>query len=106
MGGQTDRTGRVRKQTIIEIIKNEFELYFDIEDLLEKIGSSQDDLDFETFCLLFEGNDEKSVTRRNSFLSVMSGGRDKKFDTTGSFNVKYRDFEKFMEKDQGNFFKF
>jgi hypothetical protein len=70
MGGSPDTTGRVYKKTIIDIIKTEFELFFDIEDLLEKIGTQGDDLDFQTFCLLFEGADEKSVTRRNSFLSV------------------------------------
>lgn len=39
MGGNQDRTGYVSKNTIIDIIKNVFELSFDIEDFLEKVGA-------------------------------------------------------------------
>lgn len=38
MGGNPDRTGYVQRDTIINIIKNEFELTFDIEDFLEELG--------------------------------------------------------------------
>lgn len=73
MGGNPDRSGIVRKDTIINLIKNEFELTFDIEELFEKSNVSNDDLDFQAFCSLFEGNpdDEKSISRANSLLSVM-----------------------------------
>lgn len=74
MGGNPDRSGIVRKDTIINLIKNEFELTFDIEELFEKSNiSNNEDLDFQAFCSLFEGNpdDEKSISRANSLLSVM-----------------------------------
>lgn len=71
MGGNQDRTGYVSKNTIIDIIKNVFELSFDIEDFLEKVGAIQDDLDFNSFCLVFEGGeDTKSLSRASSLISV------------------------------------
>lgn len=72
MGGNADRSGIVRKDTIINLIKNEFELTFDIEELFEKSSVHADDLDFQAFCALFEGSgdDDKSVSRANSLLSV------------------------------------
>ena len=74
MGGNADRSGIVRKDTIVNLIKNEFELTFDIEELFEKSSVHADDLDFQAFCTLFEGNgdDDKSVSRANSLLSVRS----------------------------------
>ena len=72
LGGDPDRSGRVRKQTIINVIKNEFELAFDMEDFLEKVGATSDELDFQSFCLLFDGrDDDKSVSRAHSVLSVI-----------------------------------
>jgi hypothetical protein len=41
MGGNPDKTGYVKKDTIIDIIKNEFELTFNMEDLLESFGHHQ-----------------------------------------------------------------
>jgi len=72
MGGNPDRSGRVRKETIIDVIKTEFDLSFDIEEFLEKVGATQDELDFHAFCLLFEGgnDDARSLSRRDSFVSV------------------------------------
>ena len=40
LGGNIDKSGIVKKDRIIEIIKKEFELTIDIEDLIEKNGSS------------------------------------------------------------------
>ena len=72
MGGNADRSGIVRKDTIVNLIKNEFELTFDIEELFEKSSLHTDELDFQAFCTLFEGggDDDKSVSRANSLLSV------------------------------------
>jgi len=108
MGGSPDRSGIVKKETIINLIKNEFELTFDIEELFEKSSLHTDDLDFQAFCTLFEGSgdDDKSVSRAGSLLSVLSErGRTK--NTSGdAFTVRYRDFEKFMikEKEKGKWF--
>lgn len=73
MGGGPGTTGIVKKETIINIIKHEFELTFDMNDFLDEISNSSNDLDFKAFCLLFEGkgeDDNKSVTSRKSILSV------------------------------------
>jgi hypothetical protein len=45
MGGNYDKTGYVNKEAIINIIKSEFELTFDMERLLNSIGSNNK-LDF------------------------------------------------------------
>ena len=71
MGGNNDRSGFVKKDTIIDIVKNVFELSIDMEDFLEKVGALQEELDFQSFCLLFEGGeDTKSLSRASSLLSV------------------------------------
>ncbi len=49
MGGNPDRSGWVQRDTLINIIKNEFELTFDMENFLEALGGPIT-LDFETFC--------------------------------------------------------
>ncbi len=48
MGGNSDKTGSVKKSRIIEIVKKEFELTIDIEDLIDNSpnGNSSDDLNF------------------------------------------------------------
>jgi hypothetical protein len=71
MGGNPDRSGIVRKDTILNLIKD-FELTFDIEDFFEKSSLHADDLDFQAFCTMFEGdpNDDKSMSRANSLISV------------------------------------
>ena len=110
MGGSADRSGIVRKETIINLIKNEFELTFDIEELFEKSSLHTDELDFQAFCTLFEGNadDEKSISRANSLLSLMSDKGKKKSGNSDNFTVRYRDFEKFLikEKEKGKWFLF
>ena len=72
MGGGPGVEGTVKKQKIIDIIKNEFELTFDVEELLDEINSGNDELDFKSFCQLFESaaEDSKSGISRQSFLSV------------------------------------
>jgi len=110
MGGNPDRSGIVRKDTIINLIKNEFELTFDIEELFEKSSLHTDELDFQAFCTLFEGNadDEKSISRANSLLSILSDKQRKKNSNADAFTVRYRDFEKFLikEKEKGKWFLF
>ena len=73
MGGNADQTGYVLKERIISVIRDDFELDFDIEDFLEKAGVTQDKLDFEAFCLLFEGDETKQdgLSRAQSFMSVI-----------------------------------
>ncbi len=61
LGGNADKTGFVSKQKILDIIKEEFELTYDMEVFLEKIEGGKENLDFHTFCLLFESNDENGI---------------------------------------------
>ncbi len=73
MGGGPNSEGYVKKNIIIDVIKNEFELTFDMEEFLEDISATSDDLDFKSFCQLFENNNEddsKSVISKRSFISV------------------------------------
>lgn len=37
LGGNADTTGNIQKDTILDILKNEFELVLDLDDLLERI---------------------------------------------------------------------
>ena len=70
LGGGSDKSGYVVKSTLISTIKNEFELVFDIDTLLEGLESvDQDRLDYATFCALFE-QDKKTLGRKGSVISV------------------------------------
>lgn len=46
MGGNQDKTGVVKKEKLIDVIKNEFELTIDIEELIEKSLANCEDLNF------------------------------------------------------------
>jgi len=106
MGGNADQTGYVLKDRIISVIRDDFELDFDIEDFLEKAGVTQDKLDFEAFCLLFESEDSKKdgLSRAQSFMSMLSTRSRKGGATNRSLNIRYKDFERFMEKGGDNKF--
>ena len=70
LGGGSDKSGYVVKSTLISTIKNEFELVFDIDTLLEGLESvDQDRLDYSTFCALFE-QDKKTLGRKGRVISV------------------------------------
>eukprot|EP01015_Nassula_variabilis_P007659 TRINITY_DN1591_c0_g1_i2.p3 TRINITY_DN1591_c0_g1~~TRINITY_DN1591_c0_g1_i2.p3 ORF type:complete len:187 (+),score=38.85 TRINITY_DN1591_c0_g1_i2:87-647(+) len=95
MGGDIDNDRGVQKETIKKILKEEFELAFDIDDYIDSIVGPVQVLDFQTFCKLFdESNDPSRTATRMSLLSAMT---DRARKTSSSFNVKYRDFEKFLE---------
>jgi hypothetical protein len=71
LGGGADKSGFVSKNTLISTIKNEFELTFDIETLVEGLeGGDQDRLDYQQFCALFE-QDKKTMGRKGSVISVI-----------------------------------
>ncbi len=64
LGGSSDKSGFVNKSTLINTIKSEFELPFDIETLMEGLeGVEQDRLDYRQFCDLFE-HDKRSSGRK------------------------------------------
>jgi hypothetical protein len=51
LGGGADKGGYVRKSSLIETIKREFELTFDIESIID--GVQGDSLDYTAFCSIF-----------------------------------------------------
>jgi hypothetical protein len=57
MGGNTDKSGFVKKETIVNIVKNVFEMTIDIESMFEEAGIEiEDELNFYEFtCLLESG---------------------------------------------------
>jgi len=70
LGGNPDGTGRVLKQSMLKIIKEEFDLTFDMEKIMERIEASSEELDYHTFCMLFD-TQEENRNRRNSRTSTM-----------------------------------
>ncbi|CAD8091420.1 unnamed protein product [Paramecium sonneborni] len=83
LGGQLDKSGYVLKSTIIETIQKEFEMNFDLDQILGDHGTQ---LDFDEFCQLFEnaGDDAKSL-----LTSISLSKRNQ-----NDFVVRYKDFEK------------
>ncbi len=72
LGGNIDSSGYVSRNTILEILSSEFEMLFDIDDLLERIEVSNDELDFDTFRRLFKVSDDpKALSKASSVLSVI-----------------------------------
>ena len=70
MGGRRDKSGTVKKETIIDLIKNEFELTFDIEQLLDRFGVNREELDFQSFCILFENTGNKDSASKKKDIMV------------------------------------
>ena len=53
------------------MIRIDFDLDFDIEEFLDEVGVTVEQMDYQTFCSLFEGgNDERSMSRAQSLASV------------------------------------
>lgn len=75
MGGNSDRTGVVKKQRLIDIIKNEFGLTIDIEAMFEEAGLDiESDLNFYDFTCLLESGGSQRASRICSFISLASLG--------------------------------
>ena len=64
------------KTAMLKIIKDEFDLTFDIEKIMERIEASSEELDYHTFCMLFDTQNEEK-NRRSSRTSTMLSVRDK-----------------------------
>jgi Ca2+-binding EF-hand superfamily protein len=75
MGGNIDRSGSVRKQRLIDIIKVEFGLTVDIEAMFEEAGLDIDEeLNFYEFTCLLEAGGSQRASRICSLFSVASVG--------------------------------
>ncbi|CAD8066528.1 unnamed protein product [Paramecium primaurelia] len=102
LGGEPDASGYVHKNKIIEILSVEFDLNFDIDELLEQLEVSNESLDFDTFRNLFRAENKKSIKRNSSLLSLLSHRSLTQRSTSSISTVKIRmkDFERFLEKLQ------
>ena len=72
LGGGIDSSGYIRKNTILNILSDEFEMVFDMDDFLDRVEVSNDMIDFDTFKKLFKiSDDPRSLSKANSVLSVI-----------------------------------
>ena len=93
MGGSRDKSGAVYKKTLIETIKTEFELTFDIESLIDSFQGEA--LDYYSFCEIFETDREKgdgSLAEAASQRSLRSS------DSMRSLVIDEKDFQKFISQ--------
>lgn len=73
MGGNLDKTGCVKKQTLVDIIKVQFGLTIDIEAMLEDADLNiDDDLKYTEFLALFGSGGSQRTSRINSIFSIAS----------------------------------
>ena len=97
LGGQRDKTGYVNKTNLIETIKREFELTFDIESIID--GVQGESLDYSAFCSIFEQDKERGDGRLASSASQRSLGNS---DSARSLVIDERDFQKFIAQYEGD----
>ncbi len=69
LGGQPDKDGFVSKENLIHIIKMEFELTIDMEEMLRKIGGNNEEIEYYQFCVLLEAGTGGNPSRVSSYLS-------------------------------------
>ena len=69
LGGQPDKEGHVEKETLIQIIKEEFELTIDMEEFLRKIGGNADEISYYQFCVLLDAGTGGNPSRVSSYIS-------------------------------------
>ena len=73
LGGQPDKEGFVQKETLISIIKEEFELTIDMEEFLRKVGGDDSDINYYHFCVLLDAGTGGNPSRVSSYLSNNKG---------------------------------
>ncbi|CAD8202149.1 unnamed protein product [Paramecium octaurelia] len=99
LGGEPDASGYVHKNRIIEILKDEFDLQFDIDDFLEQLEVQNDQLDFDNFKSLFKANNKQSMKKNSSLLSLFSQrSMVKSTSSISTVKIRMKDFEKFVQK--------
>ncbi|OMJ93908.1 hypothetical protein SteCoe_3106 [Stentor coeruleus] len=73
MGGNIDKSGVVKKQKLVEIIRDQFGLTIDIETMFEEAGIDvDDDLNFYDFTCLLESGGSQRASRICSIFSQAS----------------------------------
>ena len=74
LGGQPDKEGSVSKETLIQIIKAEFEMTIDMEEYLRKIGGNEEEINYYQFCVLLDAGTGGNPSRVSSYLSQKGFG--------------------------------
>ncbi len=69
LGGLPSKEGTISKNTLIAIIKTEFELTIDMEDYLRKIGGDTDNINYYQFCVMLDAGTSGNPSRVSSYLS-------------------------------------
>lgn len=70
LGGRADKSGVVNKKALIEIVKQEFEISLDLENMIE--GFEGENFDYEAFCSIFAQDRESNNGRLASVASRRS----------------------------------
>ena len=71
MGGKSDKSGKVKKQRLIQIITVQFGVTIDIEEMLEEANvDSREEFDYNDFVLLFGPGSSQRTSRLNSVFSI------------------------------------
>jgi hypothetical protein len=73
LGGLPSKEGTISKNTLISIIKTEFELTIDMEDYLRKIGGDTDNINYYQFCVMLDAGTSGNPSRVSSYLSQNRG---------------------------------
>ncbi|CAD8122594.1 unnamed protein product [Paramecium sonneborni] len=99
LGGEPDSTGYIHKNRIIEILKEEFDLQFDVDEFLEQLEVQNDQIDFDNFKSLFKNNNKQSLKKNSSLLSLFSQrSLVKSTSSISTVKIRMKDFEKFLQK--------
>lgn len=88
LGGLPTKEGTISKNTLIGIIKTEFELTIDMEDYLRKIGGDTDNINYYQFCVMLDAGTSGNPSRVSSYLS----------QNRGSSFMRYSYFHNNMDK--------
>lgn len=68
--GADSKNGTVRKSDVIQIIQEEFQLPIDMEELFQKQNLESDDLNFESFCILFDSSNDDNMSLSRTLITV------------------------------------
>lgn len=100
LGGNSDKTGSVQKTVLVNIVRKQFELTFNIEEFLD-VATEGNELDFSTFSNIFvqamEHGSQKNIESRSSIRSISVGLPSIKIGEEGATErIQYSDFEQWL----------
>lgn len=103
LGGNNDKSGSVQKTVLVNIVRKQFELTFNIEDFLD-FATEDSELDYLTFSNIFaqaiENGSQPNIGSRNSIRSVAAGLPSIKIGEEGvTERIQYSDFEQWLQQN-------